>query len=397
MTVESVRPAAPEAPGAARAAPRRRRCPAPRPRLETGPRPAGLLHARLRDHGDVVRLKLGPKTVYAVTTPGTDRGTGAQPRLHHRRPAVGVPRRAARQGGRGHRQRARAPASAAHHPARVQAGRHPRVRADHGGGGAGARRRWQPGETIDCTAEAFRIAVRIAARCLLRGDYMDERAERLCVALATVFLGMYRRMVIPAGPLYRLPLPANRKFNRALADMHLVVDEIVAERRASGQKPDDLLTALLDGEGREWRPHRRTGDPRPGRRHSHPGQRNRRLHDHVAAPGPRRTSGTRRQGGRGGRIRRGRPPGRIRRTSASWRTRTMSSSRRCVCSRAVWILTRRAVTETELGGYRIPAGADLVYSPYAIQRDPRSYERTPGVRPRPLASGTRQGRARSTR
>jgi epi-isozizaene 5-monooxygenase len=40
---------------------------------------------------------------------------------------------------------------------------------------------------------------------------------------------------------------------------------------------------------------------------------------------------------------------------------------------AVWILTRRAVTDTELGGYRIPAGADIVYSPYAIQHDPRSY------------------------
>jgi epi-isozizaene 5-monooxygenase len=42
---------------------------------------------------------------------------------------------------------------------------------------------------------------------------------------------------------------------------------------------------------------------------------------------------------------------------------------------AVWILTRRAVVDTELGGFRIPAGADIVYSPYAIQRDPESYER----------------------
>ncbi len=49
--------------------------------------------------------------------------------------------------------------------------------------------RWRSGETIDCTSESFRVAVRIAARCLLRGDYMDERAERLCVALATVFRG----------------------------------------------------------------------------------------------------------------------------------------------------------------------------------------------------------------
>jgi epi-isozizaene 5-monooxygenase len=42
---------------------------------------------------------------------------------------------------------------------------------------------------------------------------------------------------------------------------------------------------------------------------------------------------------------------------------------------AVWILTRRAVADTSLGGYRIPAGADIVYSPYAIQRDARSYDR----------------------
>lgn len=41
---------------------------------------------------------------------------------------------------------------------------------------------------------------------------------------------------------------------------------------------------------------------------------------------------------------------------------------------AVWILTRRAVADTELGGYRIPAGADIVYSPYAIQRDAKSYK-----------------------
>ncbi len=42
---------------------------------------------------------------------------------------------------------------------------------------------------------------------------------------------------------------------------------------------------------------------------------------------------------------------------------------------AVWILTRRAVADTDLGGYRIPAGADIIYSPYAIQRDARSYDR----------------------
>ena len=108
--------------------------------------------------------------------------------------------------------------------------------------------RWRAADgIIDCTSESFRVAVRVAARCLLRGQ-LHGRARRAADAPRSppCSAGMYQRMVVPLGPLYRLPLPANRKFNRALADLHLLVDEIVAERRASGQKPDDLLTALLE-------------------------------------------------------------------------------------------------------------------------------------------------------
>jgi epi-isozizaene 5-monooxygenase len=232
--------------------------------------------------------------------------------------------------------------------------------------------RWRHGGTIDCTSESFRVAVRIAARCLLRGDFMDERAERLCVALATVFRGMYRRMVVPAGPLYRLPLPANREFNRALADLHLLVDEIVAERRASGQKPDDLLTALLEATDDN-------GDPIGEQE----------IHDQVVAiltPGSETIASTimwllqvlSEHPEHGDKVHEevqtvtgGRPV-------AFDDVRKLSHTNNVVVEAmrlrpAVWILTRRAVADTELGGYRIPAGADIIYSPYAIQRDGRSY------------------------
>lgn len=33
------------------------------------------------------------------------------------------------------------------------------------------------------------------------------------------------------------------------------------------------------------------------------------------------------------------------------------------------------MAETDLGGFSIPADADIVYSVYAMQRDPRSFER----------------------
>jgi epi-isozizaene 5-monooxygenase len=183
---------------------------------------------------------------------------------------------------------------------------------------------------------------------------------------------MYRRMVVPAGPLYRLPLPANRKFNRALADLHLLVDEIIAERRASGQKPDDLLTALLEAKDGN-------GDPIGEQE----------IHDQVVAiltPGSETVASTimwllqvlAEHPEHAERVRAEVESVAGDRPVAFGDVRQLSHTNNVVVEAmrlrpAVWILTRRAVTETELGGYRIPAGADIVYSPYAIQRDPRSY------------------------
>ncbi|MDW4907585.1 cytochrome P450 [Streptomyces sp. ADMS] len=330
--------------------------------------------ARLRDHGDVIRLKLGPKTVYAATAPELVGELALSPDY-----IIGGPLWESLEGllgkegvatanGPTHRRQRRTIQPAFRLDVLPQYG--PIIEEE---ARAFARRR-QPGEIIDCTSESFRIAVRIAARCLLRGDYMDERAERLCAALATVFLGMYRRMVIPAGPLYRLPLPANRKFNRALADMHLVVDEIVAERRASGQNPDDLLTALLTAKDGN-------GDPIGEQE----------IHDQVVAivtPGAETVASTimsllqvlAEQPEHADKVAEEAESVGGERAVAFADVRKLTYTNNVIVETMrlqppVWILTRRAVADTELGGYRIPAGADLVYSPYAIQRDPRSYER----------------------
>ncbi|MFG2127716.1 cytochrome P450 [Streptomyces sp. NPDC048751] len=328
--------------------------------------------SRLREHGDVVRLKLGPKTVYAVTTPALTGALALSPDYKIDGPLwesleglLGKEGVATANGPRHRRQRRtiqpafKLDAIPAYGPIMEEEAH-------------ALTDRWKAGETIDCTSESFRIAVRIAARCLLRGDYMDERAERLCVALATVFRGMYRRMVIPLGPLYRLPLPANREFNRSLADLHLLVDEIVAERRASGQKPDDLLTALLEAEDDN-------GDPIGEQE----------IHDQVVAivtPGSETVASTimwllqvlaehpehaDKVCAEVESVTGGRPV-------AFEDVRKLTHTNNVVVEAmrlrpAVWILTRRAVIDTELGGYRIPAGADIVYSPYAIQRDARSY------------------------
>ncbi|MFJ2827525.1 cytochrome P450 [Streptomyces sp. NPDC087263] len=335
--------------------------------------PLGFL-AQLRDHGDVVRLKLGPKTVYAVTTPELTGALALNPDY-----AIGGPlweslegllgkKGVATANGPQHRRQRRTIQPAFRLDVIPEYG--PIMEEEARAFAA----RWEPGGAVDCTSESFRVAVRIAARCLLRGQFMDERAERLSIALATVFRGMYRRMVIPAGPLYRLPLPAYRKFDRALADLHALVDEIIVERRTSGQKPDDLLTALLEAKDDN-------GDPIDEQE----------IHDQVVAiltPGSETIASTvmwllqvlaaypeqaRRISEEVESVTGGRPVG-------FGDVRKLSHTNNVVVEAmrlrpAVWILTRRAVTETELGGYRIPAGADIVYSPYAVQRDPLSYER----------------------
>src|SRR5919112_5675533 len=141
--------------------------------------------SRLRDEGDLVRLKLGPKTVYAVTTPALTGALGLSPDYIISGPLwesleglLGKEGVATANGPAHRRQRRtiqpafRLDAIPAYGPI-MEEEAHALVA------------RWQPGETIDCTSESFRVAVRIAARCLLRGEYMDERAERLCLALAT--------------------------------------------------------------------------------------------------------------------------------------------------------------------------------------------------------------------
>ncbi|MET9504719.1 cytochrome P450 [Streptomyces sp. NPDC006622] len=373
MTVESVKPVTPDAPELRE------------PPLAGGGVPLlghGWKLARdplafmsqLRDHGDIVRLRLGPKTVYAVTTPALTGALALSPDYIIAGPLwesleglLGKEGVATANGPLHRRQRRiiqpafRLDAIPAYGPIMEEETR-------------ALVERWKGGETIDCTSESFRIAVRVAARCLLRGQFMDERAERLCVALASVFQGMYHRMVVPLGPLYRLPLPANREFNRALADLHLLVDEIVAERRASGQKPDDLLTALLEAKDDN-------GDPIGEQE----------IHDQVVAiltPGSETIASTimslllvladhpeqsDKVCAEVREVTGGRPV-------AFDDVRRLTHTNNVVIEAmrlrpAVWILTRRAVADTELGGYRIPAGADIVYSPYAIQRDPRSYER----------------------
>ncbi|MFE1949141.1 cytochrome P450 [Streptomyces sp. NPDC059524] len=336
--------------------------------------PLGFLTG-LRDGGDVVRLRLGPRTAYAVCDPELVATLLKSPDF-----AVGGPlwdtmgvllgKGVATSNGALHRRQRRAIQPAfrmdkIHEYAAVMEDEARRM-AD----------RWSDGQTVDIAAEVFRTATRIVARSVLQVDSIDERADRLSTALHTVFEGLYRRMILSLGPLYRLPLPANRRFENALADLHRMVDEIIAERRAeaaSGGNPDDLLAALLDdrdenGEAvNEQEVHDQVvslvvaGAENVAKTLTwvfqllaeHPEHENRLSQEVESVTGGRRPVAFGDLG------------------ELAYMRNLITESMRI--RPAVWILTRLASVDTTLGGYRIPAGTDILYSPLAMQRDPRAF------------------------
>ncbi|MDN3297260.1 cytochrome P450 [Streptomyces ficellus] len=326
----------------------------------------------LRDHGDFVRIRLGTASVYVTTTPEL---TGAL--LKNPDCVVGGPlwstlevllgKGVATSNGPLHR-RQRRMIQPAFTPDRVE--RYATVMEQEA---QATTARWQPGTVVDIGSEMFATAVRIVARSLLEVDSLGEKADRIGQALHTVFDGLYRRMILSAGALYRLPTPANRRFDRALATLHTLVDEIVAERRSSPQRHEDLLDTLLNATDEH-------GQPLDGRE----------IHDHIVSlvvAGAENVASTlawtlhlltehphqeRRLVEEVHAQTQGRPV-----TFAD--LRQLPHTRNVITEAmrlrpAAWIFTRRTAAATTLGPYRIPPHTDIAYSPYAMQRDPRSFD-----------------------
>ncbi|SEG99763.1 epi-isozizaene 5-monooxygenase [Nonomuraea solani] len=329
----------------------------------------------LRDHGEIVRVRLGPRTVYAVCAPEP---LGELLVKHARSAAVGGPmwdtlqpllgQGLATINGPLHRRRRRMmqpwfqPDRVAGHTAAMAQ----EARA--------LTRRWQAGQIIDVGEELSDCTVRMIARSLLGSESIATRAGEVSVLLHTVFACMYRRLILSAGPLAMLPTFTGRPLDRALTRLHQIIDEAIAEHRARGVDDDDLIGALLTAKDEE------SGQPLSDQE----------IHDHVASvlvagtenvaytlawaflllsQHPREEARLREEADA---IAGEHPPG-------AEDLRTLSHTRNIVMESmrlhpAIWLLTRHTTDPVEIGGHLIPADADIIYSPYAMQRDPRSFE-----------------------
>lgn len=107
-----------------------------------------------------------------------------------------------------------------------------------------ARERWQAGDTVDSFQEMVRVTLGVVGKTLF-SEEVESEAQELGQALTSV-LEMFSIMMMPfSGIVEKLPLPVVRRYRRAQRTLDQRFDELIRERRASGEDRGDLLSMLL--------------------------------------------------------------------------------------------------------------------------------------------------------
>ncbi|BCK58129.1 cytochrome P450 [Nocardia wallacei] len=322
-------------------------------------------------HGDLVTLRVGPAEVVVACTAqlgheilrrGEDFDKGGQ-FFERAKEVVGNSLTTCRH--EEHRRQRRLVQPAFHKQRLVDYARH--MTAEIAGMSAG----WQPDTTVDVTAETMTVVAKILARTMFqRAARTPGELRQVLEDIDTLVAVAAKRMVLPAA-LARLPTPDNRRYHAASRRLRTLIATAATEGRAAGDDAADLLSVLLAArDGQTGLSDTEIVDQlllfqiagidttatalawalwligtRPDVE--------RQLHaevDAVLSGGPATHEHLPRL--------------------IYTRQVAVETLRRYP---PVWILTRTAMTDTVLGGYRIPAGATIVISPYLVHQRPDLY------------------------
>jgi pentalenene oxygenase len=228
---------------------------------------------------------------------------------------------------------------------------------------------WQHGQRLELDREMFALSFQIVGRSLFSSTTGADVADKFERNLPQVLRVIARRSLLSLGPLERLPTPGNRRVTVAVGALRDAVDRVIADRRARGAEADDILSLLLsareeDGSGMSDRQIRdevmslmiagseTTAHTLGWLFHvlgTHPG-----IEERVHAE----LDGALRDWDGGAQALR----------TLDYLPRVVQETLRVYP--AIWMFNRQSLTDVELGGYWLPSGSLVFFSPYALHRDP---------------------------
>lgn len=224
---------------------------------------------------------------------------------------------------------------------------------------------------VDLAEEATGLTLGVLGRTLLESDL--HAFDTIGASFEAVQdQAMFDMVTMNALPVW-LPFPTQTRFRRARRELQRIVGRLVRDRLPGGDG-DDALSRILAGAGAEE-------DPR---------SRGRRVRDELVTlllAGHETTASTLswafylvdRHPGTAERLREeavrvlgDRAPTYEDLHELTFTTMVVQEAMRLYPP--VWILPRRALADDEVGGYRVPAGADVLICPYTLHRRPDSWE-----------------------
>jgi cytochrome P450 len=225
---------------------------------------------------------------------------------------------------------------------------------------------------VEVTSQMMRLTLEVITRVMFNTDVTN--AGEIGAAFTTALKDTMDRMTAVIIMPDWLPFPGKLRFKRALQTLNVTVDDIIRKHREEGSAHKDLLSMLFSGNqdaqgnfgDRELRDqiitmllagHETTANSIAWTfyllsRHPWAWQRLRDEVDQVL----------------GGRV-----PTHEDLPELVWTRMLFEESLRLYPP--VWLIPRRAVTSDEVGGYHIPAGSDVLISPYVLHRHPKYWER----------------------
>ncbi|MFF4576468.1 cytochrome P450 [Streptomyces sp. NPDC001410] len=234
---------------------------------------------------------------------------------------------------------------------------------------------WRHGQRLRVDREMYRIAATALTRCLYSVRLPDDAVHEITTHLPVAFAGVGKRAALPISWLHALPTRENRAYTTAVRRLHALVAQLIDDRRNDPTPSPDLLTALFAARDEH------TGRPLSQQQ----------IHDEVmtlllagtdtnaallawtlhllgAHPDVDQRLHTELRHELGDK-----PPALDDLPRLGLLRRVVAETLRLYPP--AWLIPRRAATDAQLGGHRIPEGAYVFYSPYALHHSPGHHTR----------------------